>query len=136
MTAVTDRQAIKGVAAKAYSHLEERILARDQVGASAVFYDLVRDRRPVPELVGQLVRIHAPYTHVPYHQRLDDGIPRFGNNDHCLLSIRASYRLMPLVSAELKDLPLAQSTWYIPSGLDPWNQLLGKAPGHYARMYD
>jgi len=127
---------LRAPASAHYAQLEERVLARDQVGASQVYYDLIKVGRPVAEIVGQLVRIHAPYTHVPFHQRLDDGIPRFVNNDHCLLSIRASYRLMPLVSAELKDLPLAQSTWYIPSGLDPWNQLLGKAPGHYARMYD
>jgi hypothetical protein len=122
--------------ASTYARLEERVLARDQVGASEVYFDLVKAGRPVAEIAGELVRIHAPYTHVPFHQRLDDGIPKFVNNDHCLLSIRASYRLMPLVSQELRDLPLAQSTWYIPSGLDPWNQLLGKAPGHYARMYD
>jgi hypothetical protein len=24
----------------------------------------------------------------------------------------------------------------MPTGLDPWNQLLGKAPGHYTRLYD
>src|SRR5207248_1898392 len=28
-----------------------------------------------------------------------------------------------------------QTIWYLPTGLDPWNQLLGKAPGHYTRMY-
>jgi len=36
--------------------------------------------------VRETVRIHAPYTHVPYHQRLDDGVVKFVNNDHCLLS--------------------------------------------------
>jgi hypothetical protein len=120
----------------AYASLEERVLARDQVGASSTFYDLVQARRPVAEMVREMVRIHAPYTHVPYHQRLDDGLVKFVNNDHCLLSIRASTRLMPLVSADLQFLPLAQSIWYIPTGLDPWNQLLGNAPGHYARMYE
>ena len=58
----------------AYARLEEKILERDQRAASDIFYDLVRAGRPLPELVGQIVRIHAPYTHVPYHQRLDDGI--------------------------------------------------------------
>src|SRR5438105_12319794 len=115
--------------ASAYARLEERVLARDQVGASDVFFELVHTGRPLPELLREMVRIHAPYTHVPYHQRLDDGVPRFVNNDHCLLSIRASTRLMPLVSNELQYLPLAQTIWYIPTGLDPWNQLLAKAPG-------
>src|SRR5881392_2306366 len=118
-----------------YARLEERILARDQVGASAALYDLMKDKRPVAEIVAQTVRIHAPYTHVPYHQRLDDGLVRFVNNDHCLLSERVSLPLMSLVRPELRLLPLAQTVWYIPTGLDPWNQLLGKAPGHYTRLY-
>ena len=36
---------------------------------------------------------------------------------------------------ELQHLPITQTVWYVPSGLDIWNQLLGKAPGHYVRMY-
>ena len=43
-----------------YGKLEERILARDQIGASAVFYDLVRAGRPRAEIVRETVRIHAP----------------------------------------------------------------------------
>src|SRR5216117_2915044 len=116
-----------------YARLEEKILERDQRASSQIFYDLVRAGRPLPELLGEIVRIHAPYTHVPYHQRLDDGVVRFVNNDHCFLSERVSLPLMGLVRPELSMLPLAQSVWYIPSGLDPWTQLLGKAPGHYTR---
>ncbi|HYK10337.1 MAG TPA: hypothetical protein VEV39_06035, partial [Gemmatimonadales bacterium] len=56
-----------------YARLEEKVLERDQQGASQIYYDLVRAGRPLPELLGQIVRIHAPYTHVPYHQRLDNG---------------------------------------------------------------
>src|SRR5690348_17978119 len=119
-----------------YARLEDKILERDQGGASDIFYDLVRGGAPIPQLVGQLVRIHAPYTHVPYHQRLDDGVVKFVNNDHCLLSERVSLPLAAMVRPELAMLPLAQSVWYIPSGLDPWNQLLGKAPGHYTRLYE
>src|SRR5438445_457620 len=119
-----------------YARLEERILARDQVGASAALYDLMKDKRPVIEIVAQTVRIHAPYTHVPYHQRLDDGMVKFVNNDHCLLSERVALPLMSLLPSPLRYLPLAQSVWYMPTGLDPWNQLLGKAPGHYTRLYE
>ena len=119
-----------------YARLEERILARDQVGASAALYDLMKDKRPVTEIVAQTVRIHAPYTHVPYHQRLDDGMVKFVNNDHCLLSERVALPLMSLLPSPLRYLPLAQSVWYMPTGLDPWNQLLGKAPGHYTRLYE
>jgi len=116
--------------------LKRRILARDQVGASQIFYDLVKAGRPVPELVRETVRIHAPYTHVPFHQRQDSGEMRFVNNDHCLLSMRAALQLKKLVSEEAAFLPMAQTLWYIPTGLDPWNQLLGKAPGHYNRVYN
>jgi hypothetical protein len=114
-----------------YGKLEERILARDQVGASTVYYDLVRAGRPRAEIVRETVRIHAPYTHVPYHQRIDDGFVRFVNNDHCLLSSRTSLRLPKLLPKALEYLPLAQTIWYVPTGLDPWNQLLGRMPGHY-----
>ena len=102
-----------------YARLEEKILERDQVGATNLLYDLVRARVPLPELVGQIVRIHAPYTHVPYHQRLDDGVVRFVNNDHCLLSSRATLDLVPRMPAELAYLPVAQTIWYLPTGLDP-----------------
>ena len=67
-----------------YARLEERILARDQKGASDVLYRLMKQGRPLTEITRETVRIHAPYTHVPYHQRLDDGIVKFVNNDHCL----------------------------------------------------
>jgi len=119
-----------------YARLEERILARDQAGASAALYELIKQKRPTAEIVSETVRIHAPYTHVPYHQRLDDGVVKFVNNDHCLLSERVALPLAAMVRPELAMLPLAQSVWYIPSGLDPWNQLLGKAPGHYTRLYE
>ena len=73
-----------------YSALEERILDRDQKGASEVYYRLVKSGRPLAEMLREAVRIHAPYTHVPYHERMDDGYVNFVNNDHCLLSARAS----------------------------------------------
>src|SRR5438477_1187467 len=119
-----------------YSRLEERVIARDQKGASDVLYRLAKQGRPVTEITREMVRIHAPYTHVPYHQRLDDGVVKFVNNDHCLLSERVGLSLVPMIAPELTYLPLAQTVWYTPTGLDPWNQLLGKAPGHYTRLYD
>src|SRR5215471_21291141 len=87
----------RGRPADAYARLEERILARDQVGAAGVFFELARDGRPLLEVLHETVRIHAPYTHVPFHQRLDDGQVKFVNNDHCLLSARATLRLTELM---------------------------------------
>src|SRR3974390_2119586 len=76
----------QGASARAlYEKLEDRVLSRDQVGASECYYDLVRDGRPLPEMLREAVRIHGPYTHVPYHERIDDGFVNFVNNDHCLL---------------------------------------------------
>ena len=117
----------------AYAALEERVLARDQKGASEVYYELVKSGRPLPEMLREAVRIHAPYTHVPYHERIDDGYVNFVNNDHCLLSARATLHLSKMVPAAAAGLPMAQTIWYIPTGLDIWNQKIVKAPGHYAR---
>jgi hypothetical protein len=122
-------------AAALYGRMEERMLARDQVGASAAFHDLVRAGRPLREIVAEGVRIHSPYTHVPYHERIDDGYPNFVNNDHCLLSARATINLTRLLSPEMAMLPMAQTVWYIPTGLDIWNQKLNRAPGHYTRGF-
>jgi len=122
-------------AAGLYAKLEERMLARDQVGASEVFYDLVRAGRSLGEMIGEAARIHAPYTHVPYHQRIDEGYPNFVNNDHCLLSARATLHLTKMMPARLAMLPMAQTVWYIPTGLDIWNQKINKAPGHYTRGF-
>ena len=128
--AVNDR----GAPARAlYDKLEDRVLARDQVGASECYYDLVRAGRPLPEMLREAVRIHGPYTHVPYHERIDDGFVNFVNNDHCLLSARATLHLSKWLPAEMAGLPMAQTIWYIPTGLDIWNQKINKAPGHYAR---
>jgi hypothetical protein len=116
-----------------YAKMEERMMMRDQKGASQVFYDLVRAGRPINEVLGECVRIHAPYTHVPYHERIDDGYPNFVNNDHCLLSARAAINLARHMPKGMEMLPVAQTVWYIPTGLDIWNQKLNKAPGHYTR---
>ena len=118
-----------------YARLEERIMVRDQVGASEVFYELVRAGRPLNEIIAEGVRIHAPYTHVPYHERIDDGYPNFVNNDHCLLSARATLHLTKLLPDDLAMLPMAQTIWYIPTGLDIWNQKINRAPGHYTRGF-
>ena len=60
----------------------------------------------------QAVRIHAPYTHVPFHQRLDDGLVKFVNNDHCLLSARATLRLTQLMPGGASS----SCRWRRPSG--------------------
>ncbi|MSQ59672.1 MAG: hypothetical protein EXR36_08530 [Betaproteobacteria bacterium] len=116
-----------------YAKLEDRVLARDQLGASDVYYDLVRHGRPLSEMLRETARIHGPYTHVPYHERIDAGFINFVNNDHCLLSARATLHLSKWLPESMAGLPMAQTIWYVPTGLDIWNQKINKAPGHYAR---
>ena len=118
-----------------YARLEERVMARDQVGALDTYHQLVKAGRPLTEMLAEAVRIHAPYTHVPYHERIDDGYVNFVNNDHCLLSARATLNLARLLPGAQAGLPMAQTIWYIPTGLDIWNQKIIKAPGHYARGF-
>ena len=133
MDTQTDIAVGRDSAADLYAKLEDRCLMRDQVGASAVLYDLIRAKRPLNEIIAEGVRIHAPFTHVPYHERMDDGYPNFVNNDHCLLSARATINLSRMLPSHLAMLPMAQTIWYIPTGLDIWNQKINKAPGHYTR---
>ena len=104
--AVNDRGAS---ARPLYDKLEDRVLARDQVGASECYYDLVRENRPLPEMLREAVRIHGPYTHVPYHERIDDGFVNFVNNDHCLLSARTTLHLSGMLEGALVGLPMAQT---------------------------
>jgi hypothetical protein len=132
-TNVASEHHTNSVVRRLYDKLEDRCLMRDQKGASDAYYELVRAGRPLNEIVAEGVRIHAPYTHVPYHERMDDGYPNFVNNDHCLLSARATINLARMLPAHLTMLPMAQTIWYIPTGLDIWNQKIDKAPGHYTR---
>ena len=131
-TASIDRET-----AAIYDRYRETVLERDNERATAIAFDLIKRGRGTTEIVSETIRAHAPYTHVPYHQRIDAGIVRFVNNDHCLLSSRATLHLQNLVAEELRRLPLTQTVWYVPTGLDIWNQLLGRMPGHYSRRtYD
>ncbi len=115
-----------------YQRLEERILARNSIGASEVYYDLLRAGRPLTEMIAEGVRIHAPITHVPYHERIDNGFVNFVPNDHCLLSARIALHMSKLLPPEMAGLPYAQTVWYMPTALDIWNQRILKAPGHHA----
>ncbi len=136
MSALTPAAAAsRGEAGALYARLGERILDRDQVGASRIYYDLLRRERPLAEMLAELVRIHAPYTHVPYHERIDDGFVNFVNNDHCLLSARATLRLARMLDGRSSGLPMAQTVWYVPTALDIWKQKIVQAPGHYARNF-
>ncbi|HEY2995952.1 MAG TPA: hypothetical protein VGM22_24305, partial [Methylomirabilota bacterium] len=115
--------------------LTEAILARDQARTTDLFFRMVRrEGRSVGEALGEVTAAEAPFVQVPSHIDVRDGQITLINNDHTILGLRASHDLAPFLPEEYRLLPLLQSVWYIPAGLDIWNQLRGKYPGRYATM--
>ena len=120
---------------KTFDVLTQAILERDQPRTTDLFYGMVtRDGRSVGEALSVVTAAEAPFVQVPSHINVRDGQITLINNDHTILGLRASTYLMPFLPEKYRLLPLLQSVWYIPAGLDIWNQLLGKYPGRYATM--
>src|SRR5947207_5216845 len=93
-----------------------------------------REGRSLGDALSVVTRAEAPFVQVPSHINVRDGAITLINNDHTILGLRTSVSLGPCLPESHRLLPLLQSVWYIPAGLDIWNQLLGKYPGRYARM--
>jgi hypothetical protein len=119
---------------KSFDLLTEAILERDQPRTADLFYRMVRDGRSIGDALSVVTAAEAPFVQVPCHINIKDGAVSLVNNDHTILGLRASTCLMPYLPEESRLLPLLQSVWYIPAGLDIWNQLLAKYPGRYATM--
>jgi hypothetical protein len=115
--------------------LTDAILTRDQPRTTDLFFGIVkRQGRPVGEALREVTAAEAPFVQVPSHINVRDGQVTLVNNDHTILGLRTAVSLAPFVPAPYRLLPLLQAVWYIPAGLDIWNQLLGKYPGRYATM--
>jgi len=120
---------------RARGSLTEAILARDQARTTDLFFQMVRrEGASLGEALGEVTAAEAPFVQVPSHVNVRDGQITLVNNDHTILGLRASAHLAPFLPETHRLLPLLQSVWYIPAGLDIWNQLLGKYPGRYATM--
>jgi len=118
-----------------FGPLTEAILERDQPRTTDLFFRMVRRQgRSVGDALGVVVAAEAPFVQVPSHINVRDGQITLVNNDHTILGLRTSTSLAPYLPETHRLLPLLQSVWYIPAGLDIWNQLLGKYPGRYATM--
>jgi hypothetical protein len=115
--------------------LTEAILERDQPRTADLFFRMVRrEGRSLGEALSVVTAAEAPFVQVPSHINVRDGQITLVNNDHTILGLRTSANLAPLLPEPYRLLPLLQSVWYIPAGLDIWNQLLGRYPGRYATM--
>lgn len=118
-----------------FDALTDAIPERDQPRTADLFFRMVtQDGRSVGDALSVVTAAEAPFVQVPSHINVRDGQITLVNNDHTLLGLRTSTSLMPFVPEDYRLLPLLQSVWYIPAGLDIWNQLLAKYPGRYAMM--
>jgi hypothetical protein len=120
---------------KSVDALTEAILERDQPRTAELFFQMVRrEGRAVRDALGVVTEAEAPFVQVPSHINVRDGHITLINNDHTILGLRTATSLAPFLPEPYRLLPLLQSVWYIPAGLDIWNQLLARYPGRYATM--
>src|SRR5437879_7850162 len=120
---------------KSFGLLTEAILERDQPRTTDLFFRMVTgEGRSVSDALSVVTAAEAPFVQVPSHINMRAGQITLLNNDHTILGIRTTTSLAPFLPETHRLLPLLQSVWYIPAGLDIWNQLLGKYPGRYATM--
>src|SRR5712671_3959593 len=119
---------------KYFDMLTEAILERDQPRTTDLFFRMTRDEHSVGDALGTVAAAEAPFVQVPSHINVRDGQITLINNDHTILGLRTAAHLAPFLPETHRLLPLLQSVWYVPAGLDIWNQLLGKYPGRYATM--
>ena len=112
---------------KAFDALTAAILDRDQPRTTDLFYKMVTDEgRSVGEALSVVTAAEAPFVQVPNHINVKDGQVVLVNNDHTILGLRTSADLAPYLPEQYRLLPMLQSVWYIPAGLDIWNQLAGQ----------
>src|SRR5215813_12531565 len=123
------------LADRSVARLTEAILERDQPRTTGLFHQMVRhEGHSLGDALDVVTRAEAPFVQVPSHINVRDGQITLINNDHTILGLRAALSLTPFLPESHRLLPLLQGVWYIPAGLDIWNQLLGKYPGRYATM--
>src|SRR5262245_63994109 len=120
---------------KSVDLLTEAILERDQPRTTDLFFRMVkREGKSLPNALDAVTTAEAPFIQVPSHINIRDGQITLINNDHTILGLRTAASLAPYLPEQYRMLPFLQGVWYIPAGLDIWNQLLGRYPGRYATM--
>jgi hypothetical protein len=112
----------------------EHIVAADPRGTADAFCRLVVEGHRLPDLAVAGLGAAAPYLNVPSHAMVkSDGELRGVNYDHTVMGVRGSLAMAGALPPDLRLLPMTQAFWYLPDGLDIWDQLLCEQQGHYAR---
>ena len=103
--------------------------------ATTTFWRLVTaEDRPLKDMIKEAVAAAAPFVQVPSHlMRLPNGEMRGVNYDHTILGWRGAISLMGELGGKRGILPNIQAMWYVPQGLNVWEQVTCAFPGHYAR---
>jgi len=103
--------------------------------ATTTFCRLVTEEdRPLRATIRDAISAAAPYVQVPSHMmRLPSGEMRGVNYDHTILGWRGAIALMHELGGARGILPNVQAMWYVPQGLNVWEQVICQFPGHYAR---
>ena len=115
--------------------LREEIQGARYREASATFCRLVTEEdRPLKDMIKAAIASAAPYVQVPSHpMRPPNGELRGVNYDHTILGWRGAISLMGEPGGSRGILPNIQAMWYVPRGLNVWEQVTCEFPGHYAR---
>jgi hypothetical protein len=115
--------------------LHEEIQAVRYREATETFCRLVtEENRPLKSVIKEAIAAAAPYVQVPAHlMRLPTGELRGVNYDHTILGWRGAISLMNELGGTRGILPNIQAMWYVPQGLNVWEQVVCEFPGHYAR---
>ncbi len=103
--------------------------------ATKTFCRLVTEEgRPLKDMIKEAIAAAAPYVQVPSHlMRLPNGELRGVNYDHTILGWRGAIALNRELGGTRGILPNIQAMWYVPQGLNVWEQVVCEFPGHYAR---
>src|SRR3954466_3688741 len=95
---------------------------------------MTEESRPLKTMIKETTAAAAPFVQVPSHlMQLPNGELRGVNYDHTILGWRGAISLMNELAGTRAVLPSVQAMWYVPQGLNVWEQVVCEFPGHYAR---
>jgi hypothetical protein len=121
--------------AATFDRLKDEIQGVRYRDATRTFCRLVtEERNSLQSAIHASIAAAAPYVQVPAHlMRLPTGELRGVNYDHTILGWRGAIYLMNELEGSRGILPSVQAIWYVPQGLNVWEQVICEFPGHYAR---